>query len=178
MNSRKSNAMFRKAAFAVVVIASTLWAGMGAGAQGTFSTIDLKTQVGLSSRLNNKIPLDDIFRDENGKLITLGQYFGQKPVILIMPFYKCPGICTLEMDGLLQTVKSKELGLKLAKDYQIVTVSINPKETPEIAMAKKQDYMSLLGHPDEDAGWHFLTGAVGSIHELAQAVGFRYLYDP
>ena len=152
-------------------------------AQGTNGTIDIASQVGLDQKLNAQVPLDTVFRDETGKNVPLRAYFGKRPVVLVMPFYKCPGICTLELEGMVKAFRDRDMNFKLGQDFDAVTVSINPKETPDLAAAKKKEYIELYTHPKAtdpkvEASWHFLTGDVDSIHKLAQAVGFRYFYDP
>ena len=145
-----------------------------AGAQAG-PTIVPRDDVALDQRLNNQVPLDIPFRDDSGKVVPLSTFFGKRPVILQMPFYRCPGICTLEMDGMTHSIRY--LSYNPGTDYDIVEVSINPKETPELAAAKKAEFIKLYGRPKTAAGWHFLTGNEASIKRLAAAVGFKYVYD-
>lgn len=141
-------------------------------------TIGIRPQllkdVGVDQKLNNQAPLDLQFRDEQGNTVRLGNYFGTKPVILTLVYYQCPLLCTQVLDGVLQTIK--EIPLRLGRDYQIVTVSIDPRDRPVEAQAKQMMYASLYGRSGL-AGWHFLTGNDLEIHQLADAVGFRYAYD-
>ena len=132
--------------------------------------------VGIDQKLNNQIPLAVLFRDETGSEVTLGHYFGHRPVILVLAYYDCPMLCTMVLNGLLHSVK--ELKLNVGQEFEIVTVSFDPTEKPSLAAAKKAIYMGLYDRPGAAAGWHFLTGDEPSIHQLAQAVGFHYNYDP
>jgi|SRR5579871_2990681 len=146
-------------------------------------TVDVARQVGLDQKLNAQLPLDTVFRDETGKAVPLKTYFGEKPVVLVLPFYKCPGICTTELEGMVKAFRSPDLHRKLGDDFEAVTISINPKETPDLAAAKKSEYLQLYTHPratdpSAEAGWHFLTGDLDSIQKVTRAVGFRYFYDP
>ncbi len=136
----------------------------------------LLKEVGVDQKLNQSIPLDLAFRDEHGKPVQLGEYFGKKPVILAMVYYNCPMLCTQVLNGL-------ESGLKLipmdiGKQFDVVTVSIDPLERPVLAEAKQALYTGLYGRPGGAAGWHFLTGEEQQIRQLANAIGFRYAYDP
>lgn len=132
--------------------------------------------VGIDQKLNQQVPLDIPFRDENGNMVQLGDYFGQKPVILSLVYYDCPMLCTTSLNGLDQSLK--EVKFNLGTDYNVVTVSFDPTEQPSLANAKKGIYVGIYGRPGAAAGWHFLTGDQESIQRLTQAVGFRYNYDP
>jgi protein SCO1/2 len=131
--------------------------------------------VGIDQKLNNQIPLDLVFRDETGNAVRLGQYFGQKPVILVLAYYDCPMLCTLVLNGLLHSLK--ELKFNVGQQFEVVTVSFDPTEKPPLAAAKKAIYVGIYGRPGAAAGWHFLTGDDPSIRQLTQAVGFHYNYD-
>jgi protein SCO1 len=132
--------------------------------------------VGFDQRLNQQVPLDTVFTDETGKQIHLGDYFGSKPVILILAYYQCPRLCTLVLNGVVQGML--EMPLKLGKDYNVVTVSFDPRETWQLAASKKESYLRRYGRPGAKAGWHFLTGKEDQIKRLTDAVGFRYRFDP
>lgn len=136
----------------------------------------LLREVGIDQKLNNQIPLDLMFRDEAGNDVRLGQYFGQKPVLLVLAYYDCPMLCTIVLNGVLHSVN--ELKYNIGREFEIVTVSFDPTEKPSLAAAKKAIYVGLYNRPNAGAGWHFLTGDEASIHQLTQAVGFRYNYDP
>jgi protein SCO1/2 len=97
--------------------------------------------------------------------------------VLITPFYKCPGICTQELVGLVELLKDKDFKYKAGRDFDIVTISINPKEQADLARAKKREHMDLLNQPGAETGWHFLTGEENDIRKIAGEVGFKYVYD-
>jgi protein SCO1/2 len=137
---------------------------------------DILRGVGLDQKLGDSIPLDLTFRDEHGKAVVLRQFFGNKPVILTLVYYQCPMLCTEVLNGLLRS--TKELSLEIGKDFSIVTVSIDPNERSVLANVKHELYTGLYGRPGGVQGWHFLTGDEPQIKTLAQAVGFRYAYDP
>ena len=140
---------------------------------------DLKN-VGIDQRLDQQLPLDLPFTDETGKTVRLGDYFKSgRPVVLNLVYYTCPMLCGEELAGL-----SSALGvLKFTpgNEYEVVTVSINPDETPEIASEKKKIYIDRMNErmdkKTDGAGWHFLTGQQGEIQQLADAVGFHYKRD-
>ena len=136
----------------------------------------IAARAGLDQKLNAQIPLDAIFRDEHGKAVPLANYFRDgKPVILALAYYECPNLCTLVLNGLLQT--AQDLRFDAGKDYQIVVVSFDPHERPALAAAKKQTYLQRYARPGASDGWHFLTGDSASIARLADAVGYRFSYD-
>ena len=132
--------------------------------------------VGFDQRLNEQAPLDIEFKDETGKTVKLGEYFGSKPVILVLAYYQCPRLCTLVLNGLVQGML--EMRLDAGKDFEVVTVSFDPRETWQLAASKKDSYLLRYGRPGAEAGWHFLTGKEEQIKRLAGAVGFRYQFDP
>ena len=133
--------------------------------------------VGITEHLDARIPLDLVFTDEEGRTVRLGEYFqGKRPVILNLAYYSCPMLCTLVLNGVVDGIK--ELPWRMGEGFEVVTVSIDPTETPALARAKKANYLESYGHPGTGAGWHFLTGKQESITPLAQAVGFGYRYDP
>ncbi len=138
---------------------------------------ELADRVGIDQKLGTDLPLGLTFRDEAGAQVQLGDYFGDRPVILSLVYYECPMLCGVAMEGLISNLRV--LGLDVGSDFQIVNVSINPTETPSIAAGKKIDYLARLGRMDDAAaaGWHTLTGDQESIDALATAVGFRYVYD-
>ena len=136
----------------------------------------LLLDVGIDQKLGGRIPLDLAFRDESGAAVTLGRYFGQKPVILALVYYECPMLCTQVLNGTIRSLK--EVRFDAGKDFQLVVVSINPRETPRLAQSKKQIYAGLYLRPGGENGFHFLTGEESSIAPLAKAAGFRYAYDP
>ncbi len=132
--------------------------------------------VGIEQRLGNPLPLDAMLRDEEGREVRLGEYFGERPVILAFVYYECPMLCTLELNGVLKAIRV--LPLALGSDYQIVTVSFDPDETPELARRKKEEYLAQYKQPGAEQGWHFLTADAASIKQVTAAAGFQYKYDP
>jgi len=138
---------------------------------------ELLKNVGIDQKLNNQIPLDLTFRNEQGQPLQLGQYFNHgKPVILTLVYYNCPMLCTQVLNGVLDTMK--HLKIEAGKDYEVLTISIDPTERPVLASAKHDLYTGLYGRPGGASGWHFMTGDEAQIKQLANAVGFRYAYDP
>ena len=136
---------------------------------------DLLTDIGLDQQLDAQVPLDLRFRDEAGRDVRLGDYFGRKPVILTLVYYECPMLCTQVLNGL--TSALGVLSFSIGQEFDIVTVSFDPKETPELAAAKKAAYLDRYKREGADRGWHFLTGDERSIAALTKAVGFRYAYN-
>ena len=132
--------------------------------------------VGFDQRLDESIPLDLTFRDEAGRPVTLGSLFRGRPVILNLAYYRCPMLCTLVLNGLLSSMRA--LPFDVGKEFDVLTVSFDPEDTPEQATQKKATYLGEYRRPGAEAGWHFLTGDAASIEALARAVGFRYHYDP
>jgi protein SCO1 len=132
--------------------------------------------VGIEQRLNQQVPGDLAFRDERGDPVRLGQYFGKRPLILNLVYYTCPMLCGEVLNGLTSTLTVMKFDV--GKDFEVLTVSFNPRETPELAAAKKQLYLKRYGRPGAAAGWHFLTGGDRSITALARAAGSEYQYDP
>jgi protein SCO1/2 len=136
----------------------------------------LLRQVGIDQKLNTQVPLDLGFRDEAGRAVTLGDYFGKKPVVMALVYYDCPMLCTQVLNGLASALQV--LKFDAGREFNVVLVSIDPKETPQLAAAKKKTYLERYQRSGAAAGWHFLTGEQAAIHRLAQSVGFRYAYDP
>ncbi|MBA2338868.1 MAG: SCO family protein [Pyrinomonadaceae bacterium] len=135
--------------------------------------------VGIDQRLNEQLPLDAVFRDENGQQVKLGQYFSHgKPVILSLVYYECPMLCNQVLIGLVGSLKA--LTFDVGKEFEVLTVSFDPRETPGLARQKKSTFLTRYDRPSAPAaaGWHFLTGDENSIKRLTEAVGFRYAYDP
>src|SRR5262249_49610694 len=132
-------------------------------------------EVSIDQRLNEQIPLDLAFRDESGRAVRLGDYFGAKPVILSLAYYRCPMLCALVLNGLASALKV--LSFDIGDQFTVVTVSIDPHDTPESAAAKKAATLQGYGRRGGAEGWHFLTGDAAAIERLTQAVGFHYAYD-
>ncbi|HEY0161896.1 MAG TPA: SCO family protein [Edaphobacter sp.] len=133
-------------------------------------------RVGVTQRLNQQLPLDTQFVDDTGKQVRLGDYFGKRPAILTMVYYTCPMLCSEELDGLAGALEMVKL--VPGKDFDVIVVSIDPSDTPEIAAKKKAYYVKRYGHPETAAGWHFLTGQRPAIDQLTDATGFGYVRVP
>jgi protein SCO1/2 len=131
--------------------------------------------IGIEQKLNAPLPLSLAFRDESGREVRLGDFFGKRPVILAFVYYNCPMLCTQVLSGLIASLNV--MSLSAGQDFDVVLVSFDPRETPETARASKEAYLSRYKHPASDAGWHFLTGKEPEIRALTQAAGFRYRYD-
>lgn len=133
--------------------------------------------VTIEQNLNHQVPLDLVFRDEFSRSVPLSTYFsGHKPVILALVYYTCPMLCNLVLTGMESSLRA--ISLNPGRDFEIVAVSFDPHDTPEIAAAKRESYLKRYRRPDTANGWHFLTGDEASIKALTSAVGFRYKLDP
>jgi protein SCO1/2 len=130
--------------------------------------------VGIDQRLNDQAPLDLVFRDETGASNPLSTFFGRRPVVLALVYYQCPMLCTQILNGLVSSLRS--VSFTAGSEYDVVAVSIDPTETPQLALSKQKQYVKRYARGP--GGWHFLTGEEPQIRRLAKAVGFRYHYDP
>jgi protein SCO1/2 len=132
-------------------------------------------EIGFDQNLDRPLPLDTTFHDEEGRTVRLGQYFGSRPVVLAFVYFDCPMLCTQVLSALTSTLGV--LSIDAGKDFEIVTVSFDPRETPKDAAAKKRLYLERYQRPTAAQGWHFLTGDQFSIDRLTRAAGFRYVWD-
>lgn len=137
--------------------------------------LDPLHDVGFDQRLDAQTPLDALFVDEEGRTVAFGDYFGEKPVLLALNYYECPMLCSIVREGVLTSLQ--QLDFDVGREFTVIFVSIDPTETPMIAAAQKAATVARYGRPGAAEGWHFLTGSQESIDQLAQAVGFRYVYD-
>ena len=135
----------------------------------------LLQDIGLDQKLNEPLPLGLRFKDEQGRDVALGDYFGRRPVVLVLAYYECPMLCTQVLNGLVSAIGV--LNFSVGKEFDIVTVSFDPGETPELARGKKAAYLERYKRAGAEGGWHFLTGSQHSITQLTRAVGFRYAYN-
>jgi protein SCO1 len=133
----------------------------------------LLSKVAIDQRLNQQVPLNLAFTDDAGKPVHLSDYFGKKPAILALVYYRCPMLCSEELDGLTSALSM--VRYVPGKDFSVIVVSIDPSEGPDLAAAKKRSYLKRYGHPETADGWHFLTGAQPNIDALTDAVGFKYV---
>lgn len=132
-------------------------------------------QIKFDQKLNSQVSPDLVFRDETGKPVRLGDYFGKRPIVLMLGYYKCPMLCTLTLDG--ATESFRDLKWSAGKNFDVIFVSIDPSETPKLAAAKRKTYLRDYGRSGSENGWHFLTGTQLPIKTLADEIGFHYAYD-
>lgn len=133
------------------------------------------SKVAFEQRLNEQLPLDLPFTDENGKAVKLGDYFGRKPVVLAFVYYECPMLCTQVLNGLESALRV--LNESIGKEFDVITVSFDPRESSVLAAGKKKAYLERYKRPEAERGWHFLTGTPASIEALTRAAGFSYAWD-
>jgi len=139
------------------------------------ATPGILQQVGFDQHLGDRIPLDLPFKDESGKDVRLRDYFGSKPVVLSLVYYRCPMLCTLSLNGLAGALEV--LSFVPGQEFEVLTVSFDPHEGPVLASAKKLVYLKRYNRSGAERGWHFLTGPQASTEALTRAVGFRYAWD-
>jgi protein SCO1 len=132
-------------------------------------------RVAFEQRLDEQLPLDLPFKDETGKAVKLGDYFGRKPVVLTFVYYECPMLCTQVLNGLESALRV--LNETVGEEFDVVTVSFDPRETPVLAAGKKKAYLDRYKREGAERGWHFLTGDQASIDALTKAAGFSYAWD-
>ena len=164
--------------FAVLIAASAFGQGMSQGIMSPPANVrpPYLQNVGIEQKLDGRVPPDLAFVDDTGRSVKLGDYFSKKPLILNLVYYTCPMLCGEELSGL--SASMKMIKFDVGKEFEVVTVSFNPKETPEMAAAKKKEFVRRYGRAGAESGWHFLTGSPDSINALTKAVGFQYQYDP
>jgi protein SCO1/2 len=136
---------------------------------------EILKRVGIDQKIGQQLPLDLVFKDETGRDVRLAEYFGARPVVLALAYYECPMLCTQVLNGMTGSLKT--LSFDAGKDFDVVVVSIDPKDNFRLAANKKTTYVAHYGRPATANGWHFLTGTEASIEPLAKALGFRYAYD-
>ena len=139
----------------------------------------LQHDVGVDEHLNALLPLDASFNDESGNRYTLSKFIAKdRPTILTLNYSNCPMLCNLQLSGLVQAMTKPEFKLDPGKDFELVSISIDPRELPSKARETKQKYLDLAGRDGFKDSWHFLTGKQIDIERVAEAIGFRYEYDP
>jgi protein SCO1/2 len=132
-------------------------------------------QIGFDQNVNQQLPLDAEFRDEEGRAVRLGEFFGSRPVVLAFVYYDCPMLCTQVLSAITSTLGV--LSLDAGRDFEVVLVSFDPREQPTLAAAKKAEYLERYKRPGTAGGWHFLTGEEPAIRRVTAAAGFRYVWD-
>lgn len=150
---------------------------IGEGARVTGGKDIAAAKIGVDQKIDAQVPLGAPFKDEDGRSVKLGDYFGKRPVLMMLLYYGCKGTCNAGLNGLTALLREFKAG-SIGKDFEVVVVSINPKEGPKIATETKRTFMEVYRKPGADAGWHYLTGPQASIESLAKAIGFRYTYNP
>lgn len=165
--TRRSLASLGVAALLVPILAV---AGRGEGLPGPLE------DVGFDQRLGESVPLDLRFRDELGRPVELGDLFGERPVILALVYYQCPMLCPMVLNGL--TSALKPLRFEPGREFEVVVVSFDDRESPETARAAKATHLERYGRPETAHGWHFLTGEPAAIRRLTDSVGFRFVQLP
>ncbi len=171
--TRRASAVLAAAVFLAAAPASAQkWTGMQSAAP---LPPPPTKEVGFDQKLGEQVPLDLLFKDELGKDVRLSQYFGKKPVILHLMYFECPMLCGMVIEGLLRSLRA--LSWDVGKEFDVLTVSFDPREGPELAKGKKENVVGTYARPGAAAGWHFLTGSEASIRTLTKAVGFRYVWD-
>jgi protein SCO1/2 len=164
----------RQTTFLVAVLASFV-SQTGAKGDGSQAPPILR-EVELRQKLDSQVPLDTEFRDAEGRTVTFGDCMDGKTTILVMAYFRCPMLCTQVLNDLVKGLKG--VPWNIGNEFNVVTVSFDDRETPEMAAAKKKTYVEDYGRSGADRGWHFLTGGQRSILRLANAVGFQFRYDP
>lgn len=144
--------------------------------QGTELPPQLK-EVGIDQRLSQQIPLDATFLDQHGQQVRIGQLLGKRPAVLALVYYECPMLCTMVLNGLLRTLRVMTT-MNVGEDFDIITISFDPSETPQLADKKKFEYLERYNRPAAARGWHFLVGDQANISKVTQAAGYRYSKDP
>ncbi|MGI8922557.1 MAG: SCO family protein [Fimbriimonadales bacterium] len=138
-------------------------------------SVNIAKEIGLDQKLDGQVPLDAAFTDESGNPVTLRQYFGKGPVVMALVYYKCPKLCNQVLNGLLATMRVMKFDV--GREFEVVLIGIDPRETSEVAAAKKKSYMESYDRPGAENGWHFLTGQEVQIKRIADAVGYWYRFD-
>jgi protein SCO1/2 len=179
VRSRSNNSKWMLVTLAALALSVPVFGqGMSQGMMSPPATMrppGLK-DVGIQQNLNTQIPADLTFRDENGKTVRLGDYFGKKPMILSLVYYQCTMLCGEVLNGL--DTALRVLKFDVGNQFDVLTVSFDPKDIPEVATVKKAEYLKRYKRPGAENGWHFLTGQQPAIDALTKAAGFQYQYDP
>ena len=178
MSHKKTNSISAaRVLFVLTLLVSSAWGQMNNGVMSPPANTrpPRLENVGIEQHLDAQVPADLTFHDETGKSVKLGDYFGHKPLILNLVYYNCTMLCGEALAGLASAMRL--IKFDVGNEFDVVTVSFDPRETPAMAAAKKKDYVARYGRANAAAGWHFLTGQPESINALTKAVGFQYQYD-
>ncbi|MGA7613620.1 MAG: SCO family protein [Thermoanaerobaculia bacterium] len=168
--------MIRKSLALIALVASFAISAAGQDFLAKDGPItSVRRQVGIDQKLNNQVPLDLPFVDDQGHAVKLGDYFGKRPVLLVPVYYKCPMLCNMVLQGVVDSVR--DLRFNAGDEYEVVVFSFDPSDTTKDAAEKKRTYVQRYGRAGTEHGWHFLTGSQDSITRLTDAIGFRYYYD-
>jgi protein SCO1/2 len=162
----------------VVGHAQARW-GSG-GPESTFNPAaldkDVRNKIGIDQKLGANLPLETTFKDESGRMVRIGDYFKDKPVVIVPIFFQCKSTCMLVAEGLIKSMNRIQ-DLKPGQNFEVVVVSINPKENPGLALAKKNLWTKDYKQKGTDSGWHMLTGKEENIRAVTDAMGFRFTID-
>ena len=178
MSHKKTNSISAaRVLFVLTLLVSSAWGQMNNGVMSPPANTrpPRLENVGIEQHLDAQVPADLTFHDETGKSVKLGDYFGHKPLILNLVYYNCTMLCGEALAGLAGAMRL--IKFDVGNEFDVVTVSFDPRETSAMAAAKKKDYVARYGRANAAAGWHFLTGQPESINALTKAVGFQYQYD-
>jgi protein SCO1/2 len=160
-------------------LCSAMLAVTGVSSPLALAQMSLRTaqrEIAFEQRPGASVPLDVRLREESGREVLLGEYFGDKPLVLQLAYFRCPGLCSLSLNGLVDSLRG--VPETAGGEFTVLTVSFDPGDSAELAAAKRQAYLEQYGRPATERGWHFLTGGQREVKRLADAVGFRYAYDP
>lgn len=163
---------FRMLLLSALVLLLPTVAHAASGLQGS----GIPRHVDVKPRLGETIPLDLTFRVEDGHKVPLRRFFGQRPVLLNLVYFRCPMLCRMTSDGLVRALKSLEFNA--GQEFTVLTISFNPREGPDLARSAKETALAQYHRPNASEGWRFLTGDKDQIEALTKAVGFQYSYDP
>ncbi len=169
--------LVRRRGSALLVAALLALVAFSASGKGVVAPQDMPgplKEVGFDQHLGDKLPLDAVFVDETGENVTLGDYFGDKPVVLAFVYYDCPMLCPMVLEGVAKTLGV--LKFDAGEDFDVVSISIDPRETPYMAASQKLATVKRYGREGTARGWHFLTGTAESVERVTEAAGFRYAY--
>jgi len=132
--------------------------------------------VGIDEKLGAQLDMDLQFKDEDGNVVTLGQFFsGKHPVIISPVYFSCPGLCNFHLNGLVDGLKSVDWSA--GNQFQVLAISFDPRETPDVAKKKKENYLKVYNRQGTESGWHFLTGNEENVKKLMSSIGFRYKWN-